>query len=52
MDRLEKSNSDGEGFVKTVFPFDDSQKESLLNIIQYTLLTIIPIVIILKLNNS
>ena len=52
MDRLEKSNSDGEGFVKTVFPFDDSQKESLLNIIQYTLLTIIPIVIILKLIKS
>ena len=51
MDRLEKSTSD-EGFIKTVFPFDDSQKESLLNIIQYTLLTIIPIVIILKLIKS
>ena len=51
MDRLEKSTSD-EGFVKTVFPFDDSQKESLLNIIQYTSLTIIPIVIILKLIKS
>ena len=51
MDRLEKSTSD-EGFVKTVLPFDDSQKESLLNIIQYTLLTIIPIVIILKLIKS
>ena len=34
MDRLEKSNNDGEGFMKTVFPFDDSQKETLLNIIQ------------------
>ena len=49
MDRLEKSNNDNEGFVKTVFPFDDSQKESLLNIIQYTVLAIIPIVIVLKL---
>ena len=49
MDRLEKSNTDGEGFIKTVFPFDDSQKESLLNIIQYTILSIIPIVIVLKL---
>ena len=49
MDRLEKSNTDGEGFIKTVFPFDDSQKESLLNIIQYTVISIIPIVIVLKL---
>ena len=51
MDRLEKSTSD-EGFIKTVFPFDENQKHSLLNIIQYTLLTIIPIVIILKLIKS
>ena len=49
MDRLEKSNTEGEGFIKTVFPFDDSQKESLLNIIQYTVFSIIPIVIVLKL---
>ena len=49
MDRLEKSNNDGEGFMKTVFPFDDSQKETLLNIIQYTVLSIIPIIIVLKL---
>ena len=27
MDRLEKSNMDNEGFIKTVFPFDEAQKD-------------------------
>lgn len=50
MDRLEKSTgNDNEGFIKTVFPFDDNQKALLLNIIQYTVLAIIPIVLLLKL---
>ncbi len=49
MDRLEKSTTNNEGFIKTVFPFDDPQKETLLNILQYSVLAIIPIVILLKL---
>lgn len=50
MDRLEKSTSnDNEGFIKTVFPFDDSQKGTLLNILQYSVLAIIPIILLLKL---
>ena len=49
MDRLEKSTSNNEdGFIKTVFPFDEDQKGMLLNIIQYAVLAIIPIVILLK----
>jgi len=49
MDRLEKSGSNDDGFIKTVFPFDESQKGTLLNILQYSVLAIIPIVILLKL---
>ena len=50
MDRLEKSTSNNEeGFIKTVFPFDEDQKGLLLNIIQYAVLAILPIVILLKL---
>ena len=50
MDRLEKSTSnDNEGFIKTVFPFDEGQKGTLLNILQYSVLAIIPIILLLKL---
>lgn len=50
MDRLEKNTGNNEeGFVKTVFPFDDAQKGLLLNIIQYTVLAIIPVTVLLKL---
>ena len=50
MDRLEKSTSnDNEGFIKTVFPFDEEQKGTLLNILQYSVLAIIPIILLLKL---
>ena len=48
MDRLEKSDN-SEGFIKTVFPFDDDQKAILLNMIQYIVLAIIPVVSVLKL---
>lgn len=49
MDRLEKNTGINEdGFIKTVFPFDEDQKSLLLNIIQYSVLAIIPIVILLK----
>ena len=47
MDRLEKSTGINEdGFVKTVFPFDEDQKGLLLNIIQYSVLAIIPVVLL------
>lgn len=51
MDRIEKntSNTDKEGFVKSVFPFDEAQKSSILNILQYSILAIIPIIALLKL---
>ncbi len=50
MDRLEKNTGTNEdGFVKTVFPFDEEQKGLLLNIIQYSVLAIIPVVVLLKL---
>jgi|UniRef100_A0A6C0CL56 hypothetical protein len=51
MDRLEKNtaNNNDEGFIKTVFPFDDAQKATLLNILQYSILAIIPIIMVLKL---
>ena len=48
MDRLEKSTTNSEGFIKTVFPFDDDQKSLLLNIIQYTVLAIMRVVVVLK----
>lgn len=48
MDRLEKSNINNDGFIKSVFPFDDDQKALLLNIFQYTVLAIIPVVSVLK----
>tara|TARA_Y100000389_G_scaffold199596_1_gene238304 strand:- start:389 stop:1117 length:729 start_codon:yes stop_codon:yes gene_type:complete len=50
MDRIEKTtlNSD-EGFIKAVFPFDDAQKSTILNILQYSILAVIPIIILLKL---
>ena len=50
MDRLEKNTGLNEdGFVKAVFPFDEDQKGLLLNIIQYSVLAIIPVVLLLKL---
>lgn len=52
MDRLEKSNTNSEGFIKTVFPFDDDQKALLMNILQYTVLAIIPVVSVLKVTKN
>ena len=49
MDRLEKNiPSNDEGFVKTIFPFDQEQKGDLMNITQYIILAIIPLVLLLK----
>jgi len=35
--------------LKSVFPFDEAQKATLLNILQYTILAIIPVILLLKL---
>lgn len=48
MENLNESKSDG-GFIKHVFRFDQDSKFEMLNIIQYALLAIIPVVILNKL---
>ena len=36
MDRLEKNTSNNdEGFIKSVFPFDEAQKATLLNMLHF-----------------
>ena len=44
-----KDSSDSFGFFKYVFNFDDENKAQLLNIMQYTIMAIIPVIITLKL---
>jgi len=44
-----KSHSNKKGFFNHVFNFDDDTKEDLLNIVQYTLLALIPVIILNKL---
>ena len=46
MDNSEESNKN---FFKHVFNFDDESKAEILNIIQYALLAIIPVIILNKL---
>jgi hypothetical protein len=48
MESLNESKADG-GFFKHVFKFDQESKSEMLNIIQYAVLAIIPIVILNKL---
>ena len=48
LDELTKNNSAKKGFFKHVFNFDDESKEEMLNIIQYSLLALIPIVLLNK----
>jgi hypothetical protein len=49
LDELTKTNSGKPGFFKHVFNFNDDSKSEMLNIIQYAVLAIIPIVILNKL---
>jgi hypothetical protein len=51
LNELTKTNSSSPGFFKHVFNFDDDSKGDMLNIVQYALLAIIPVVIINKLMN-
>jgi hypothetical protein len=43
------SNTDKPGFIEHVFKFDNETKSTLLNLLQYTVLAIIPITILIKL---
>jgi hypothetical protein len=45
---MESSDSPNKNFFKHVFNFDDDSKAELLNIIQYTLIALIPIVLLNK----
>ena len=49
LDELTKNRSSNKGFFKHVFNFDDDSKSDMLNILQYSILAIIPIVILNKL---
>ena len=42
------NNGGAAGFVKHVFKFDDASKADMLNIVQYALVALIPVVIVNK----
>lgn len=49
MEKLQESSNNGKlGFIQHVFRFEDEDKGHMLNIIQYSVLAIIPIILILK----
>jgi len=45
---MDSSNSSNEGFFKYVFNFDDDTKSELLNIMQFSVISLIPVVILNK----
>ena len=49
LDELSKTSSGKPGFFKHVFNFDEESKAEMLNIIQYAILALIPVIIINKL---
>lgn len=51
MDKLNDADTEKSslGFFKYVFNFDEENKHNLMNMVQYTLLSIIPVIIILRL---
>ena len=49
LDELSKSTSGKQGFFRHVFNFDEDSKAEMLNIIQYAVLALIPVVILNKL---
>ena len=48
LDELSKNSGKG-GFIKHVFNFDDDSKSEMLNIVQYAVLALIPVIILNKL---
>jgi len=51
-DETSKSVSSKTGFIKHVFNFEDDSKAEMLNIIQYSLLAIVPIILLNKLSQK
>jgi hypothetical protein len=49
LDELSKSSNGKPGFIKHVFNFNEESKSDMLNIIQYAVLAIIPVIILNKL---
>ena len=45
---MDSSDDSNKSFLKHVFNFDDDSKSEILNILQYALLAIIPIVLLNK----
>lgn len=45
---MDNSNSSNDGFFKYVFNFDDNTKSEVLNIMQYSVLSLIPVVVLNK----
>ena len=52
LDELSKVGNGKAGFVKHVFNFDEDSKADILNIVQYAVLAIIPVVVLNKLNHA
>jgi len=48
LDELSKTVNGKQGFFKHVFNFDDDSKEEMMNIIQYAILALIPVIIMNK----
>jgi len=48
LDEITKNNSSKKGFFKHVFNFDDESKEEMLNIIQYSIISLLPVIILNK----
>lgn len=49
---IKGSKSDKMGFFEYVFNFDDENKNNIMNMLQYTVLSIIPVILILKLTKN
>ncbi len=49
LDELSKTTSGKPGFIKHVFNFDEESKSEMMNIVQYAVLALIPVVILNKL---
>lgn len=49
---IKSSKLDKMGFIEYVFNFDDENKNNIMNMLQYTVLSIIPVIIILKLTKN
>ena len=48
LDNLTKNSSSKEGFFKHVFNFNTESKSDMLNIIQYSLIAVVPVIILNK----